>query len=93
MPRRALLPWLLRGPSEGPTRLHTGRGQLLPPYAWGDVGRATRDRLRGQRPQVPWMAPGAVRALHRLLHPEMTLLELGSGASTAWYAERVGRVV
>jgi len=39
------------------------------------------------------MATGAVRWLDRNLSSDMTLLELGAGASTAWYAARVGRVV
>jgi predicted O-methyltransferase YrrM len=39
------------------------------------------------------MATGAVRWLDRNLSSDMTLLELGAGASTSWYAARVGRVV
>ncbi|WP_375502869.1 hypothetical protein [uncultured Jatrophihabitans sp.] len=39
------------------------------------------------------MAPNAVERLNQLLTNDMTLLELGSGSSTAWFAARVGRVV
>lgn len=39
------------------------------------------------------MAPRAVSYLDGLLRADDVLLELGSGASTAWYASRVGRVV
>jgi hypothetical protein len=39
------------------------------------------------------MAPQAVVRLDELLTRDMSLLELGSGASTVWYGERCGRVV
>jgi hypothetical protein len=41
----------------------------------------------------PWMAVGAVQRLDQILRPDVALLELGSGRSTAWYAERVASVV
>lgn len=41
----------------------------------------------------PWMASGAVGWLADNLSKEMTLLELGSGSSTAWYGARVRKVV
>jgi hypothetical protein len=39
------------------------------------------------------MTPAAVKYLDHLLNVEDVVLELGSGASTAWYARRVRRVV
>jgi hypothetical protein len=79
--------------SEHASRFHTRRGEVchavdlfeLPVLAWQRFTRTAR--------RSPWMAPSAVRGLNRILRPEDVLLELGSGASTAWYARRVRRVV
>jgi hypothetical protein len=75
------------------SRFHSRRGEVchavdllgIPVVAW--------QRLTGTTRRSPWMAPAAVRELNRILRPEDVLLELGSGASTAWYARRVRRVV
>ncbi len=42
---------------------------------------------------VPWLAYPAIEFLARRLRPEMAIFEYGCGASTLWWAARVGRVV
>jgi hypothetical protein len=79
--------------SEHLSRFHSRRGEVchaadlfsIPVLAWQRLTRTAK--------KSPWMAPAAVRGLNQLLRPDDLLLELGSGASTAWYAERVRRVV
>jgi hypothetical protein len=75
------------------TRLQNARGEFLPIEAWRDIPTAVLDRLRKRDLTAPWMAPGAIRFLGEHMRPDFTVLELGSGASTAWYAERAARVV
>lgn len=41
---------------------------------------------------VPWLTYPAIEFLSRRVRPEMTVFEYGSGASTAWWAARVGSV-
>jgi predicted O-methyltransferase YrrM len=40
----------------------------------------------------PWLHPAAIAYLETLLHPDMVILEHGSGGSTLWFAERVAQV-
>src|SRR4051794_26426455 len=75
-----------------PTRFHTERGEPIPLSALRDVPASLRLRLTGATPEFPWMAPTAVSQLARLMRPDWHVLEFGSGTSTAWYAERTGRV-
>jgi hypothetical protein len=69
------------------TRFHTARGRL---YLDGLYTAALK---RPKAQSGPWMAPGAVARLEELLTPTTTLLELGSGLSTLWYAARCARVI
>lgn len=84
---------LLKGNPINKTRFHDSRGQILPwrevPSAISSVGHRVVGRYRAG----PWMTPAAVRRLDELLDRDMTLLELGSGVSTSWYARKTGRVV
>lgn len=76
---------------ERSSRLHTRRGDLAP---LGEIIRlplTVAERFR--QSDEPWMARGAIRALHQELKESDVLLELGSGSSTAWYGRRVRRVV
>lgn len=83
---------LIKGSVDRKTRLHTCRGTLLPINRWKDLPAALSYRVTGRELQVPWMSPGSIDALSELLLPSMQLLELGGGASTSWYAARVGHV-
>lgn len=42
---------------------------------------------------IPWLGPDVILYLNRLLEPEWSVCEHGSGGSTVWFAERVRRVV
>lgn len=82
-----------RGP-EHKSRLHNRRGELIPVRTLlAELPRVAADRIAKRASSEPWMAPSAVRRLSDLLSPEFSLLELGSGESTNWYAQRVGAVV
>lgn len=87
-----LLRKLIGRDGQHPSRLHTRRGELASPRAYLSLGPSLVGRLFGQRPR-PWLAPAAVSFLDRDLRPSDRMLELGGGASTAWFAERVGRLV
>ena len=83
---------LISGSEERRSRLHTRRGHMVPVAEIGRLPALLVQRMRANY-STPWMARGAVQRLDRLLQPDMQLLELGSGASTAWYADRVSAVV
>lgn len=83
---------LLGSDLERRSRLHTRRGNLISIGTLLQVPRCLLDR-HNQGLNGPWMAKGAVDYLDRILTKDQSLLELGSGASTAWYAQRVGSVV
>ena len=85
----------LRGPhdpGERAGRFHTARGPmglsgwLRYPAAWW---RATR-HITSER---PWIVPSAIGWLRRRIRSDWTILELGAGRSTIWFANRAGRVV
>ncbi|MSO41812.1 MAG: class I SAM-dependent methyltransferase [Solirubrobacterales bacterium] len=52
-------------------------------------------RLRARRPapERPWIVPAAIGHLRRRIRPSWSILELGSGRSTSWYARRAGSVL
>jgi hypothetical protein len=83
---------LLGGDEWRRTRLHSGRGRLVPMTELVRLPGLMLSR-RGAASDEPWMARGSIRRLDQLLRPDMRLLELGSGTSTAWYAARVAEVV
>lgn len=75
------------------TRFHTERGELMPLSAWVRFPRSVLGRVRGLEQAAPWIVPAAVERLDGLIRPTWSVLEFGSGASTAWYAARAARVV
>lgn len=85
----------LRGPHEPGTRagrFHTVRrpmglsGWLRYPTAWW--------RARGGRtPERPWIVPASIGWLRRRIRSDWSILELGSGRSTVWFARRARRVI
>jgi len=75
------------------SRFHSRRGEVCHAADLLEIPVVAWRRLTGTARRSPWMAPSAVRGLDRSLRPEDVLLELGAGASTAWYAQRVRRVV
>jgi SAM-dependent methyltransferase len=85
----------LRGPhdpGERAGRFHTARepmgvsGWARYPAAWW---RAKR-RITSER---PWIVPAAIGWLRRRIRSDWSILELGAGRSTIWFARRAGRVV
>ena len=85
----------LRGPhdpGQRAGRFHTVRGPmglsgwLRYPAAWW--------RARsGRTPERPWIVPAAVGWLRRRIRSDWSILELGSGRSTVWFARRSGSVI
>lgn len=65
----------------------------MPLGAWRRLPRSVRERLRGGESDEPWIVPAAVERLDELIEPTWSILEFGSGASTAWFASRAARVV
>ena len=85
----------VRGPHDPGTRagrFHTVRepmplsGWLRYPVAWW---RARRVRT----PERPWIVPGAIGWLRRRMRSGWSVLELGAGRSTPWFARRAGSVL
>jgi len=82
---------LIRANDERKTRFHTADGDHL-----GFSGFAQLPALVARRFMAnssPWMVPPAVAWLDENLGTTDVLLEFGSGASTAWFARRVAKVV
>jgi predicted O-methyltransferase YrrM len=85
----------LRGPHEPGTRagrFHTVRGPmglsgwLRYPAAWWRT-------KSGRTPERPWIVPAAIGWLRRRIRSDWSILELGSGRSTVWFARRAGQVI
>ena len=79
-------------PGQRAGRFHTVRepmglsGWLRYPAAWWRA-------RRGKTPERPWIVPAAVGWLRRRIRSEWSILELGAGRSTVWFARRAGRVL
>jgi predicted O-methyltransferase YrrM len=61
-------------------------GWLRYPAAWWRA-------RRGITPERPWIVPAAIGWLGRRIRPDWSILELGAGRSTVWFAQRAGRVL
>jgi predicted O-methyltransferase YrrM len=61
-------------------------GWLHYPAAWWRA-------RHGQTPERPWIVPAAIGWLRRRIRPDWSVLELGSGRSTAWLAARADRLL
>lgn len=83
---------VFRGHSSRKTRFHSGRGELMPAGAWFSLPRLLVRRVTGRSWDGPWVVPAARARLDSLIRPDWRVLELGSGASTAWYADRAAHV-
>lgn len=85
----------LRGPhdpGERAGRFHTARGPM-PPSAWLRYPAARLRARTGRTPERPWIVPAAIGWLRRRIRGDWSVLELGSGRSTAWLARRAARVL
>lgn len=64
-------------------------GHWTPRYA---LNRLRWEFFRRRHPDTPWLAPDAVRLLDQMLRKSDAGLEWGSGRSTVWFAQRLGRL-
>ena len=82
---------VVRANTSRPSRFHTARRRLMPASAFLALPRMLAERVASSA-GGPWMVPAAVAYLGRAIRPDWTVLELGAGASTRWYAQRAARV-
>jgi predicted O-methyltransferase YrrM len=85
----------LRGPhdpGERAGRFHTVRGPMGP-SGWLRYPAAWWRARRGSAPERPWIVPAAIGFLRRRIRSDWSILELGAGRSTVWFARRAGRVL
>ena len=85
----------LRGPHDPGVRagrFHTARGPM-PLSGWLHYPAAWFHARTGRTPERPWIVPAAVGWLRRRIRRRWSILELGSGRSTVWFARRAGAVV
>lgn len=54
-----------------------------------DADYVSFNRLRG----MPWLVRGAVEFLEKVINKESLILEIGSGSSTIWFAEKAGHII
>jgi SAM-dependent methyltransferase len=73
-------------------RFYTARGPM-PPSAWLRYPAVWLRARLGRMPERPWLVPAAIGWLRRRIRPGWSILELGSGRSTLWFAHRAGRVI
>jgi SAM-dependent methyltransferase len=85
----------VRGPHEPGTRagrFHTVR-EPMPLAGWLRYPAAWWRAKRGSTPERPWIVPAAIGWLGRRIGSDWSLLELGAGRSTVWFARRAGSVL
>jgi predicted O-methyltransferase YrrM len=79
-------------PGQRAGRFHTARGPM-PTTAWLRYPAAWLRERRGRVPERPWIVPAAIGWLRRHIHRDWSILELGSGRSTIWFAQRARSVI
>jgi predicted O-methyltransferase YrrM len=85
----------LRVPHEPGTRagrFHTVRGPMGV-SGWVRYPAAWWRARSGRTPERPWIVPASIGWLRRRIRSNWSVLELGSGRSTVWFARRAGRVI
>ncbi len=85
----------LRGPHDPGTRagrFHTTR-EAMPLSGWVRYPAAWLRARTGRIPERPWLVPASIGWLRRRVRSEWSILELGAGRSTAWFARRAARVI
>ena len=84
-----------RGPHDPGTRagrFHTARGPMGL-FGWLHYPAAWYRAKYGRTPERPWIVPAAIGWLRRRIRRDWSVLELGAGRSTVWFARRAGRVL
>jgi predicted O-methyltransferase YrrM len=64
----------------------------MPLSGWLHLPAARLRARLGSVPERPWIVPASVGWLGRRIRSDWSVLELGSGRSTAWLARRAGEV-
>jgi SAM-dependent methyltransferase len=85
----------VRGPHDPGTRagrFHTVR-EPMPLFGWVRYPAAWWRAKRGSTPERPWIVPAAIGWLRRRIRSDWSVLELGAGRSTPWFARRAGQVL
>ena len=93
--REAEKPPPVRGPhdpGERAGRFHTARGPMGL-AGWARYPAAWLRAKRGRTPERPWIVPAAIGWLRRHVRSDWSVLELGAGRSTVWFAQRADRVL
>jgi len=65
----------------------------MPLSGWLHYPAAWWRARRGNTPERPWIVPAAIGWLRRRIQSDWSVLELGAGRSTPWFARRAGRVL
>ena len=65
----------------------------MPPSGWVRYPAAWLRARTGRIPERPWLVPAAIRWLRRRIRSEWSILELGAGRSTPWFARRAARLI
>lgn len=94
----SLLRKVIAGSLACKTRLHDESGQIISlDRLLRNGGKAASSwlmvKLFDKRAPLPWISHDAQAVIERFLSREKTVLEFGSGMSTAWYARHAGQVV
>ena len=79
-------------PGERAGRFHTARGPMGP-GAWLRYPAAWWRARGGIPPERPWIVPAAIGWLRRRIQSDWSVLELGAGRSTVWFARHAGMVI
>ncbi|MFL5907876.1 MAG: class I SAM-dependent methyltransferase [Solirubrobacterales bacterium] len=85
----------LRGPHDPGTRAgrwQTARGPMTL-SGWLHYPAAWWRANHGQIPERPWIVPAAIGWLRRRIRSDWSVLELGAGRSTPWFARKAGSVL
>lgn len=65
----------------------------MPPSGWLGYPAAWLRGQTGHAPERPWIVPAAIGWLRRRIKGDWSVLELGAGRSTPWFAQRAGTLV
>lgn len=88
---------LIKGDGMRKSRLHNYNGQFLDASGFFYLPRSIRTtllfKLVNRRPELPWLGFRAIDHLGKLIKPDWSVLEFGSGMSTVWFARRCGLLV